>query len=202
MDVHFWCVPVRLVWEHWQAMNGEQPNPDDSTDYVTPQITTEAGVEVGSIYDYFNIPVGVTDLDFNAFNFRAYNLVWNEWYRDENLQDRVTEETGDTDEESNYTLLKRGKRKDYFTGCLPFPQKGEAVDLPLGTSAPVYGDGNALALRFYGNGTTSNIYTGAWLGQASSSYLQHTPVVSPSNLSDPILTSGGTGYYATNGYTT
>lgn len=144
MDVHFWCVPVRLIWEHWTAMNGEQPNPNDSTDYLTPQITGKS--TIGSIYDYFNVPPTTNDISFNAFNFRAYNLVYNEWYRDENLQERVPQITGDTDNISNYQLLRRGKRKDYFTGCLPWPQKGPGVDLPLGSTAPVVGNGLTLGL--------------------------------------------------------
>ena len=149
MDVHFWCVPIRLIWSHWTAMNGEQPNPDDSTDYLTPQITGKS--TIGSIYDYFNVPPTSNNISFNAFNFRAYNLVWNEWYRDENLQERVAQETGDTDDIDNYELLRRGKRKDYFTGCLPFPQKGEAVDLPLGLSAPVSISGNGKGLTLTKN---------------------------------------------------
>lgn len=151
MDIHFWCVPLRLVWEHWTAMNGEQPNPGDSTDYLTPQIT--ATPQVGDIYDYFNVPIGV-ESKFNAFNFRAYNLVFNEWYRDENLQERVPQNISDNDIATNYTLLKRGKRKDYYTGCLPWPQKqeGGGVDLPLGTSAPVSVFGNGMTLGLT-NGT-------------------------------------------------
>lgn len=137
MDVHFWSVPNRLLWEHWEAMNGDQPNPGDSTDYLTPQISV-TNVEVGSIYDYFGIPTGLPNaLSFNAFNFRAYNLVYNEWYRDENLIERVPHIVSDTDSYENYTLLKRGKRKDYFTGALPSPQKGPGVELPLGSVAPV-----------------------------------------------------------------
>lgn len=150
MDVHFWCVPVRLIWEHWTAMHGERPNPDDSIDYMTPQLTIPiGGAPAQSIYDYFNIPNGsyiTSSFDVNSFNFRAYNLVWNEWYRDENLQNRVSQVTGDTDSYSNYTLLPRGRRKNYFYSLLPQPQKGVAVDLPLGTTAPVIGNGLALGL--------------------------------------------------------
>lgn len=141
MDVHFWCVPLRLIWEHWTAMHGERPNPDDSIDYLTPQLTIPAGGSPAmSIYDYFNIPNGsqiTSSFDVNAFNFRAYNLVWNENYRDENLQTRAPQIIGDTDDYSNYTLLPRGRRKNYFYSLLPAPQKGAAVDLPLGVSAPV-----------------------------------------------------------------
>lgn len=147
MDIHVWSVPYRLVWNHWVNFMGEQPakyDPSDplkGTDYLTPQITTSSTSDItpGSLYDYFGIRTGVANLSFNSFYFRGYSLVWNEWYRDENLQDPVTVRFGDngTDSISDYTLLKRGRRKSYLTGCLPFPQKGPAVDLPLGTSAPV-----------------------------------------------------------------
>ncbi len=160
MDLHFWCVPVRLVWEHWKQFNGERKKPTDSIDYLVPQIksdSTGSQLTTNSIFDYFGIPLGVKDLSFNSWNFRAYNLVWNEWYRDENLQEPVVEEFGDTDNISNYKLLKRGKRKDYFTSCLPWPQKGEAVDLPLGTTAPVIGNGNALG---FSNGSIDSYLMG------------------------------------------
>ena len=158
MDVHFWSVPNRLLWEHWVNMNGEQPNPGDSTDYLTPQIKLDNPVTVGSIYDYFGIPIGVNNLSFNAFNFRAYNLVYNEWYRDENLIERVPQIISDTDSPSNYTLLKRGKRKDYFTGALPWPQKGPGVELPLGQTAPVVSNDMFGSLGYNVKGfTTSTI---------------------------------------------
>ena len=152
MDVHVWAVPYRLVWSHWKNFMGEQPakydpsNPLAGTDYLTPQLTTTTGgVSAGSIYDYFDIPLGVAGVSFNSFLFRAYNLVWNEWYRSELLQDPVVVRLGDNgvDQLTDFTLLKRGKRKDYFTGALPTPQKGPAVDLPLGTEAPVKFNTNA-----------------------------------------------------------
>ena len=91
-----------------------------------PQLTAPSGGwEVGSLADYFGIPIGVGGLKVNALPFRAYNLIWNEWFRDENLQDPVeviTDDYGDLP--SMYEVLRRGKRHDYFTSCLPWPQKG------------------------------------------------------------------------------
>ncbi len=142
MDTFFFFVPERLVFENFQRMCGEQDNPDDSTDFLFPTITSPAGgFAVGSLADYFGIPTGIANLEVRAEPFRCYNLIYNEWFRDENLQDSVPFTKADSDNQANYTLLRRGKRHDYFTSALPWPQKGPGVELPFGGSAPVYGDG-------------------------------------------------------------
>ncbi|UYD39235.1 MAG: major capsid protein [Wigfec virus K19_170] len=140
LDTHYFFVPTRLVWENWEKFNGAQDNPDDSTDFVVPTMTSTAvtGYDSLSIYDHMGIPPKIANLEHTSLPLRAYNLIWNEWYRDQNLQDSVTVNKGDTaDTPATYTLLPRGKRKDYFTGAQPRPQKGPAVNLPLGTSAPI-----------------------------------------------------------------
>lgn len=132
LDMQFFFVPNRLLWDHWTNFNGEQRDPSDSTDYLVPTITSPVGgFAAQSIFDYLGLPIGVANLSVNSLPLRAYNLIWNEWYRDENLQDSVTVEHGDSDNVNNYTLLKRGKRHDYFTSCLPWPQKGSSVTVPL-----------------------------------------------------------------------
>lgn len=150
MDTFWFFVPERLLFEHFQAMCGEQDNPTDSTDYLFPTIKspTGTGFEVGSIADYFGLPTGIPNLEVRAEPFRAYNLIYNEWFRDENLQDSVPFTKADSDNYSNYTLLRRGKRHDYFTSALPWPQKGPGVELPLGGNAPVYGIGGSVSNPF------------------------------------------------------
>lgn len=140
-NTFFFAVPIRLIWDNWQKFNGEQRNPGDSTDFLVPQVDLGTGATANSIHDYFGLPIGVPNLRVSAFWHRAYNLIWNEWFRDQNLQDSVVNHTGDgPDPAADYTLLRRGKRHDYFTSSLPWPQKGESVSIPLGTTAPVIGD--------------------------------------------------------------
>lgn len=148
LDTFYFSVPVRLVWDNFKKFMGEQANPGDTISYSIPRTQSPAsGFTVGSLYDYLGVPTvgqigGGNQHYVNNLAPRAYNLIWNEWFRDQNMQNSVTVDTGNgPDTYSNYVPLKRGKRFDYFTACLTAPQKGSAVSLPLGTKAWVKGIG-------------------------------------------------------------
>ena len=178
IDTFFFFVPNRLVWDNWQRFMGEQIDPGDSIDYTIPQVVCPAGgYAVGSLGDYMGLPTvgqlaaGGT-VSHSALWFRAYNLIYNEWFRDENLQDSAPvprDDVTDTNPNASFKLLRRGKRHDYFTSCLPWPQKGESVKLPLGTTAPVYSL-EGVAGRFQnlsGGGTSGNVEVVGPDGQVS-----------------------------------
>jgi len=140
LDTFFFAVPIRLLWDNWEKFNGQQDNPGDSTDYLVPEIVSPVGgYENETISDYLGIPTSVPGLSHSALYHRAYNLIYNEWFRDQNLVDSVTIHKDDgPDPDTDYVLQRRGKRHDYFTSCLPWPQKGEAVMIPLGEQAPIH----------------------------------------------------------------
>ena len=145
LETFFFFVPARLVWDHWQAFNGEQAKPGASTDYLVP-LSKVTNLQNGTIGDYFGLPTNVNKpLSVSALPGRSLALIWNEWFRDENLQDPldlVTDDTGKVLAKGDFYAmppLPRGKRHDYFTSALPWPQKGDSVDLPLGGRLNIVG---------------------------------------------------------------
>lgn len=150
-DIHFFFVPSRTLWAQFEKFHGAQDNPGDSISFTIPALSSTTNINIttaDALLGYMGLP-WVTSLDgseINALPFRAYNKIWNDWYRDENLQNSITElTTNGPDGHGNYTLQKRGKRFDYFTGALPSPQKGAAVELGLAGTAYVEGIGVGLA---------------------------------------------------------
>ena len=179
MDYYFFFVPARLLWEHFENLMGQNDKTfwAEATEYTTPQTTAPSGGwKVGTLADYFGIPTGVENLSVNSMPFRAYCKVWNEWFRDENLQQPVTMSKSDAttegsnngtslnDAEKGGMPLKVCKYKDYFTSCLPSPQKAvDPVTIPLGGNAPVraYID-KALTKETKGYGTVTGTKNTTW----------------------------------------
>lgn len=186
-DFYYFFVPSRLVWEHWREFNGENriTHWEQPTEYEIPQLRAPAGGwEKGTIADYMGIPTKIANLSINALPIRAYCLIWNEWFRDQNLKDPAmvnlddTTQTGSngnnyiTDAQLGGKPLKVAKYHDYFTSALPEPQKGPDVMMPLGNIAPVSGNGNGLGLT---DGTT----TGTLVNETNSHGIYESTLVDP-----------------------
>lgn len=187
LDWFFFFVPNRLVWEHWQNFCFEQEDPDDSTDYVIPTVTATGNSNnayIGSLWDYFGLPLNTSGnlSGISALPFRGVYLIWNEWFRDENLQKSVKIQKGDVNEvldssrssdqpswvfSSGTNIVAglacppRGKRHDYFTSALPWTQKGPGVEIPLVGNAPVFGDGTPMKFTQGSNAGALMLYESA-----------------------------------------
>lgn len=216
LDVFWFTCAERLLWSNFKKMMGEQDNPSDSTSYIMPVVTSPAnGFARGGLADYFGIPpqhsagTGGATLSVRAGPFRMYNLVWNTWFRDENIQNSLTVPMGDgPDAESTYALVRRGKKKDYFTASLPWPQKGTAVLLPLGSTAPLVGHPGGRAVDFQmvpGGGGAASTIARSGTGAGANLIYENANATAPANDNlrwlDPgidlsVAPSGGTTPYA------
>ena len=212
LETFFFFVPNRLVWDNWQKFNGEQKNPSDSTDFLIPTVSG-TNVQNQTLWDYFGLPTNVNEaLKVNALPFRAYNLIFNEWFRDENLQESLKVPTGDgPDNLSDYSLVRRGKRHDYFTSCLPWPQKGPGVEISVGGQANVSGsltswpgsisynmtatngtvDPSTVSLPFFPTSITTHSNTSSTAPFPQSCFLPSDFVVKTSRLTTDVIATRG-----------
>lgn len=138
--IHHWFVPHRLVWEDWENFITGGPDGLDASVFPTVTIGGGSGAAIGSLADYLGVPTGVNNIEVSALPFRGYSLIWNEWYRDQDLQTKLTiDKTSGADTTTNTTLQNIAWEKDYFTSSRPWEQKGSGITIPLGDEAPVKG---------------------------------------------------------------
>lgn len=215
LDWFFFFVPNRLVWDHWQNFCFEQEDPEDRTDYVIPTVTASGNsgnAYIGSLWDYFGLPTNTSGniSGINALPFRAVYLIWNEWFRDENLQKSVKIQKGDANEvldssrssdqpswlvsSSGFSCPPRGKRHDYFTSALPWTQRGPGVEIPLGNQAPVLGFKTSKTPNLPGFSAVYNKTSGSSREWYPSNTYNNAPTVT--NVVLDYVTSDVSGVYA------
>lgn len=191
MDIHYFFVPNRLVWDDWQKFMGERPTPGFDPNTVIfpkqPWAAQTATSDLQTVGTYFGLPRFAPNQDIDqqvsCLPFRAYKLIWNEWYRDENLRAPFEVEKGDYNpaSDTDIGLVRRGKRYDYFTSCLPWPQKGDPVTIPIIGDAQVYSYGNqplAAGLGFVDTGTSTFVPVNITGNNATSGAVQYNGATS------------------------
>lgn len=157
LNTYFFYCPSRLLWTNYEKFEGAQDDPGDSIDFNIPTVDIYQAGNIFELADHFGIPVhsmaSETDMYVNALPFRMYNKIYNEWFRDENLQNSLTVPVDDgIDPYATYVVMHKSKKHDYFTSCLPYAQKpSTTVEIALAGTAPVIGDGTSIG---FWNGTT------------------------------------------------
>lgn len=156
--IHHWFVPHRLVWEDWEDFITGGPDGQDASVFPTITAAAEGGFVPGSLADYLGVPPGVDEIEVSALPFRGYALIWNEWYRDQDLQTELTVDVSSGADTTTSTALQNVCwEKDYFTSARPWTQKGPEVTLPLGTVAPVVSTGTNVQVEEQPSGTPRNL---------------------------------------------
>jgi len=154
VNIHHWYVPHRLIWDDWEDFITGGPLGTDASVFPTITIGGGSGAAVGSLADYLGVPTGVNNIEISALPFRGYALIWNEWYRDQDLQTELVIDTTSGADTTTSTALQNGCwEKDYFTSARPWEQKGPAITIPLGTSAPVVGLNSDISFSQVGDAT-------------------------------------------------
>lgn len=171
LDVHWFFVPNRIVWDNWIKMMGEQKNPGDSTDFLLPIVNFPTGVPSGTLFDFMGVPTEAGDTTITSLPGRCYNEIYNEWYRDQDIGPRQTISTGDgPDSVGSFNILARAKKHDYFTSARPWPQKGDAVSVPLGEYAEIGTtlanvEGNTVTIKDFTDGSDRLLNSTGGAGQ-------------------------------------